>query len=71
MRELREALTRLATYLTNAKNDAGYMFVNEDETGFSDMREALIAVVFNDDGQEFLGMTAFAASILEKGQSND
>lgn len=71
VRELREALTRLATYLTNAKNDAGYMFVNEDETGFSDMREALIAVVFNDDGQEFLGMTAFAASILEKGQSND
>ena len=51
-------------YFINAENDAGYLVVNADETQIDNIRDALIAVVFHDDSQEFLMMVDAAHKAL-------
>lgn len=66
--EAREALKPFIEYFTRAESDAGYLVVNEEETGFSDMREALIAVVFNEhDAESFMGMVERARRAAKAG----
>ena len=67
--KLREALGRLGRFFTNAEQEAGYLVANEEETGIGDIKEALEAVVFNDDGQDFLFWVQYARKAMEK--SND
>lgn len=59
--ELEGALKLFTDYFVRAEEDAKYIADGENQLGF-DMREALIAVVFNeDDAAEFLDMVARAA----------
>ena len=53
-------------YFIRAESDAGYLIANEDETGLSDIRDALIAVVFNEsDAEGFLSMVGRAVHVRD------
>ena len=64
---LREALGRFARYFIAAADDADYLLSESEFATFETARDALIAVVFNDDGEDFMQQVARARAALSEG----